>query len=69
MSIQYNIKHIQCDIKQPEIDDNENLETESDEETSEEIEYNMSDQNEAEYLSIIESASVSSQSKVAFIAY
>ena len=43
--------------------------TESDEETSEEIEYSMSDQNEAEYLSIIESASISSQSKVAFIAY
>ena len=43
VSIQCNIVHIQCNIEQPKIDDNENLETESDKETSDESEYSVSD--------------------------
>ena len=69
VSIQCNIKHIQCNIEQPKIDGDENLETDSDEETSEESEYSRYDQSEAENSSHNESTSVSSPSKVAFIVY
>ena len=69
VSIQCNIEHIQCNIKQPKIDGNENLETESEKETSEESEYSISDQSEAEYSSNNESTSASTPSKVTFIVY
>ena len=53
-----NIEHIQCNIEQSKIDGDENLDTKSDEETSEESEYSISGQSEAEYLSNNESRSV-----------
>ena len=65
----HTMQYIQCNIEQPEIDSSEKLETESDKETSEETEYNISGRNEAEYSSNNESTSVSSLLKAAFIVY
>ena len=60
--IQCNIERIQCNIEQPQTDGNENLEIESDDEATEEREYNASDQSKAEYSSCNESTSVSAHS-------
>ena len=56
-------------IKQPKIDGDEILKTESDAETGAESEYSISNQKDAEYSSNNESTSVSSLSKAAFIVY
>ena len=60
--VQCNIERIQCNIEQPQTDGNENLEIESDDEATEEREYNASDQSKAEYSSSNESTSVSAHS-------
>ena len=69
VSIQCNIKHIQCNIKQPKIHIFEQLETESDKETMEEMDYSISSWNKAEYSSNNKSTGVSSLLKVAFTVY
>ena len=60
---------IQCNIKRPKTDGDENLETASGEDTSQEIRYSLSNQSESEYSSSNESTSASLPSKTATIVY
>ena len=69
VSIQCNTKHIECNIKQPKIHSSEQLETESDKETMEKMDYSISSWNKTEYSSNNKSAGVSPLLKAAFTVY